>query len=131
MIKGTTVAIIFLVIVGGFWLVLTTNTPAPSIPPNMGQLEIAAWYSRYDYNGQIVSNPVAVTVTVSGPSSTSGTTTTNINNPLKINLPPGLYVVSGTYGGQQQSATVTVVLNQVATAVLYFGVTGYLPPVPA
>ena len=88
-------------------------------PPTTGTLRVFA-----TYDGNYVTAPV----TISGPSSTSGTTTADANNPLKFDLNPGTYTVSGIYGGVSKSSSASVVAGQTVDVSLNFG--GTQPPPP-
>jgi hypothetical protein len=93
---------------------------------NSGTLRVVAWYATGSdaegWNGSFV----VIEVTVYGPHSTSGTTTTDRYNPLTLDLTPGMYTVSGTYNGVVKSVDVSVVQGEIATGILNFG--GPLPP---
>lgn len=92
-------------------------------PPTTGTLRVFA-----SYQGTYVST----SVTVTGPQSTSGTTTTNENNPLTFTLVAGIYTITGTYnpGANPISnyTTATVVVGQPVDATLNFA--GTQPPPP-
>jgi hypothetical protein len=87
-------------------------------PPNKGALRVFATYQ---------GSYVAVSVSIIGPESTTGWTTTDVNNPLRFDLTVGTYTVSGTYSGNTQTATATVVTGQTSDVTLNFG--GTPPPV--
>ena len=93
---------------------------------NRGTLRVLAWYATGSdaegWNGSFV----VIEVTISGPQSTSGTTTTDRYNPLTLDLTPGTYTVSGTYNDVVKSVDVSVVQGEIATGILNFG--GPLPP---
>jgi hypothetical protein len=88
--------------------------------PTTGALKVFA-----SYNGAYV----AAFVTVSGPQSVTGTTTTDGNNPLTFTLTAGTYIVSGTYSsGSASPVTVTATAGGTVSATLNFGGTPITPP---
>jgi hypothetical protein len=84
--------------------------------PDTGVLKVFASYN---------ASYVVTSVTVSGPQTVVGTTTTDLNAPLSFSLTPGSYVVSGTYFSPR-SESIEVVEGQTSTVTLNFG--GPLPP---
>jgi len=90
-----------------------------SQPPQIGFLRVFATCQGL---------PVSTMVSVTGPESKTGYTTTNLTSPLKFEVTPGAYRVSGTYEGNPQSGSVTVVAEQTADVNLAFG--GVPPPPP-
>lgn len=87
-------------------------------PPSTGTLRVFATCQGL---------PVATMVSVTGPESKTGYTTTD-PPPLTFEVAPGAYTVSGIYDGNPQSIFVTVVAGQTADANLAFG--GVPPPPP-
>jgi hypothetical protein len=81
-------------------------------PPSTGTLRVFASYQ---------GSYIAATVSVTGPESKTGFTTTDPNNPLRFEVTPGSYTVSGTYESNPQSKTVTVVVGQTVDVNLNFG----------
>jgi hypothetical protein len=71
------------------------------------------------------NNPIAVPVTVTGPESHSGTTTTS-GNPLTFTVTFGTYTVTGSYNGVQKTATATV--SSTGSGVATLSWTSVVPP---
>ena len=79
--------------------------PINSVIP--GFLIVWAWYAVKQPDGSYVGSYVQALVTITGPESQNGTTTTDPWNPLVFTVPPGEYSVVGTYdSAPQQNATV-------------------------
>jgi hypothetical protein len=102
---------------GGFYYMKPGGTTPP--PSDKGTLRVFA-----SYQGSYVTTPV----TIMGPETKSGTTTTDSSNPLTFEVTAGTYIVSGNYGGTTQTASVTVVAGQTVDVILNFG--GSPPPPP-
>jgi hypothetical protein len=86
-----------------------------TVIPDKGSLAVLAAY-------QAQANYVVVTVQVTGPQSTSGSTTTSPTSPLTFSdLPVGDYTVSGTYLSISKSSSVAVVKDTIVTVTLNFG----------
>jgi hypothetical protein len=90
-----------------------------SICPPDGIRSILRVFATYQ------DNYIGVPVTVS-PGGYSGTTSTNVGNPLKWEVPPTTYTVTGTYNGETKSPAVTVLLGQTSDVILSFGT--IIPP---
>lgn len=70
---------------------------------------------------------VAASVTVTGSSTFTGTTTLDLNNPLKFDLNPGSYMVTGDYDdAATQTQSATIIVGHVTSVTLTF--TGTIPP---
>jgi hypothetical protein len=97
----------------------------------VGIMRVFAWYATLSgVNGEYIGSYKIVFISVSGPQSTSGATTTDPRNPLMFGLTPGTYNVSGTYDPVKvrifKSVNVTVVQGETVDAFLNFG--GPPPP---
>jgi hypothetical protein len=101
------------------YLCIDTGLKPPGTTPTTGTLRVFASYQ---------GSYVATSITVSGPQSTSGITTTDPYNPLKFEVALGTYTVSGNYNSVPISQTATVVVTQTVDVVLNFGGTPVSPP---
>jgi hypothetical protein len=90
-------------------------------------LKVLAWYGAASDDGGWVGSFVIIDVTVSGPQFTSGTTTGDRYSPLKMDLTPGTYTVSGIYNEIVRSVNAIVEQGKTVTGVLNFG-EAPLPP---
>jgi hypothetical protein len=106
----------------------TTSSPPPS---GTSTLRVFAYYSVEQPDGSYQESLVPASVTVSGPQSQSGTTTTDPNNPLSFTLTPGTYSISGTYDDTVQLAITTISQGQTSDVSLYFGSSGSSSPPPS
>jgi hypothetical protein len=103
-------------------------SPPSSSSSSTGTLSISAYYGVKLPDGSYEGSYVQVPVTVAGPESHNGTTTTNGWNTLNFTVAPGQYSISGTY---ENATPVTVTANVSAgsdvSALLNFGSS---PPPP-
>jgi hypothetical protein len=81
--------------------------PSPWLP-STGTLSVSAYHAVKQPDGSYAGSYVQVPVTVTGPESHNGTTTTDGWNPLNFTVVPGQYTVSGTY---ENITPVTVTAN--------------------
>jgi hypothetical protein len=99
-------------------------------PPYPGYLIVFAYYGVEQPDGVDVGSLVQALVTIMGPESHNGTTTTDLGNPLIFIVTPGEYSVFATYdSAPQQNATVEVTSGGGGDVFLNFGSTS-LPTFP-
>ena len=116
--------LILLADLGVFYAALTLSCKSPS----PGYLRVFAFYGTKQPDGSDIGSYVQVFVTVTGPESHAGTTTTDPWNPLNFTLAPGQYFISGTYDSTApQNGTVNVAAGSHRDVYLNFGSTS-LPP---
>ena len=113
-----------LVDLGVFCAALTLSYKSPAA----GHLRVFAYYGTEQSDGSYIGSYVQASVTVAGPESHIGTTTTDPRNPLNFTVVPGQYSISGTYDSTMpQNGTANVLAGSYRDVYLNFGSTP-LPP---